>query len=276
MRGGPGLSILLFIATTAWASAAQAALRCDLAYEVLPSRAGAGTLDLGAEALAALGPDERLAATRAEAERLPRLLALWPESAEISISAPQVTWGGWRGASSPAIHLELESSEAEGGLPAARALAALLGWSYRQDSVLLACDPAAGEESGLLAYRLQAEPGGFFSDRDRLFGFFGTTIAFAGETDLGYTRMGEAFWTIDFGGGLEPALRRAAALFEGLSDGAVTFTLEAEPVSAELPGNDWTAQPAGEGYLALLPGVDRAALQALRGEIDAALAGRAE
>lgn len=251
---------LVFVAMAAWVSVAQAALRCDLAYEVLPG-AAAGS-----------GLEEKRLFTEAEAARLPQLLALWPESGGVSPSAPTVTWGGWRGASNPAIHLELRAADAEAGLPAARGLAALLGWSYRQDSVLLACDPAAAGEGGALAYRLEAEPRDFFSDRDRLFGFFGATIAFAGETDLGYTRLGEAFWTIDFGGDLEPALRRAAALFESLSDGAVSFTLQADPVAAELPGNDWTARPEGEDYLALLPGLDRAALGALRAEIDAARA----
>lgn len=275
LRAG-ALSLLLIVATTAWATAAQAVLRCDLAYEVLPSDAGAERLDVSHHDLAALGLDARVAFTESEAGRLPRLLGLSPQVERLSISSPKVTWGGWRGASSPAIHLELRAAESEAGLSAARALAALLGWSYGQDSVLLACDPAEGLEAGLLAYRVRAEPSGFFSDRERLFGFFGATIAFAGETDLGYTRLGEAFWTIDFGGDLEPALRRAADLFESLSEGGFAFTLEAAPVAAELPGNDWIAEPEGEGYLALLPGADRAALRSLRREIDAALAGLTE
>jgi len=275
LRAG-ALSLLSIVATTAWAAAAQAVLRCDLAYEVLPSDAGAESLAVSQQDLAALRLEARVAFTESEAGRLPGLLGLSPQLEQLSVAAPQVTWGGWRGASSPAIHLELRAADAEAGLPAARALAALLGWSYRQDSVLLACDPAEGLEAGPLAYRVRAEPRGFFSDRERLFGFFGATIAFAGETDLGYTRLGETFWTIDFGGDLEPALRRAVDLFESLSEGALAFTLEAEPVAAELPGNDWSAEPAGEGYLALLPGVDRGALRSLHEEIGAALSGLAD
>ena len=95
-----------------------------------------------------------------------------------------------------------------------------------------------------------------FAQRERLFAFFGAVIGLAGDPDLGYTRLDGSFWTIDFGGGLEPALRGTATLFEDLSGGSIGFTVETQAVAAELPGNDWSVSPDGEAYLALLPGVD--------------------
>lgn len=253
---------------------AQAALRCDLAYEVLPGQEAASAAGLDAARLAALSRDQRLLYTEAEAERIGPLLAAVGVEPALELSHPAVTWGGWRGVSSPSIHLELRAQSAAEGWPAARGLAALLGWTYRQEAVLLACDAADAEadsHSLLPAYEVVPLPADFFAERDRHFAFFGTLIALAGDPDLGYTKLRDRFWTIDFGGGLEPALRRTAELLQGLAAGAVAFDVQVQPVVVELVGSDWGAEPGSEAYGALSVGVEMAELRRLRAEADAAL-----
>ncbi|HLW27165.1 MAG TPA: hypothetical protein VKY54_05495 [Kiloniellales bacterium] len=214
------------VALAAWTHPVQAAFHCDLAYEILTAQ----------DAVATEGGETLLPLVQAEAGRLERLIEEISDSAGVEIS-PAVTWGGWRGQSSPAIHLSLQVPGPEDWV-SARRLAAQLAWLYRQEAVLLACGAAGRDEELIPTYTVQAQPQTFFADPHNLFAFFGTLMAFAQEVDLGYTRRGNAFWTVDFAGNLEGPLKRTIGFFETLSAGAVRFTLKREAHAVFLVGPD--------------------------------------
>lgn len=124
------LAASLTAATAAWTGAVQAALRCDLAYEVFSAATVPPPADL----------DRHQAITRAEADSLPELLDTALPGEGFTLSAPRVTWGGWRWSNSPSIHLQLSAADSEVGWRRARDFAADLAWLYEQEAVLLACD----------------------------------------------------------------------------------------------------------------------------------------
>lgn len=214
----------------------QAALRCDLAYEVFSAATVPPPADL----------DRYQAVTRAEADSLPDLLGTALPGDDFTLSAPRVTWGGWRWSSSPSIHLQLSAADSEVGWRRARDLAADLAWLYEQEAVLLACDvpdpadPPEGLPHGNLvdSWLVTAEPESFFQSRDSLFAFYGALLAHAGHVDLGYTRLGPHFWMVDFGGDLERVLLQATGSFEELSGDGLNFDLERRPMAVTLISGD--------------------------------------
>lgn len=230
------LAASLTAVTAAWTGVVQAALRCDLAYEVFSAATVPPPADL----------DHHQAVTRAEAEALPDLLDAALSGDDLTLSAPKVTWGGWRWSNSPSIHLQLSAEDSEAGWRQARELAAGLAWLYEQEAVLLACDapePADPPERlprGDLvdSWLVTAEPESFFQSRDSLFAFYASLLAQAGHLDLGYTRLGADFWTVDFAGDLERVLRKATGSFEQLSAGALSFDLQRRPVAVTLVSGD--------------------------------------
>lgn len=226
VRSAIAILLPFLIVSAAWTSAVQAAFYCDLAYEVLPAEPNASYP--GGEKLLPLVAGE---AARAR-ELLDRLIAEGP----LSTSPATLTWGGWRGRSNPAIHLTLRAATPEDGWPAAQRLAEQLAWLYRQEAVLLACSAPDENQELLPAYRVTAEPPAFFAQTDGLFAFFGTLMAFAQEVDLGYTRLDDDFWMVDFTGDLEEPLQRTIRFFEDLGAESLEFTLEREWVAVALVG----------------------------------------
>lgn len=215
----------------AWTGTVQAALRCDLAYEVFSGATTPPPADL----------DRQQAFTRSEAEALASLVETALSTDGVTLSSPSVTWGGWRWSNSPSVHVELNAPDSESGWQVARRVAGELAWLYEQDAVLLACDAPdpADPQSGLTdTWLVAAEPESFFRSRDGLFAFYGSLLAHAGRTDRGYTRFGSHFWTVDFGGELEPVLRRSMALFEELGGDSLSFSLEHRPMAVDLVSDE--------------------------------------
>lgn len=230
--------------------------KCEIMYAVYPHPKS--TISTGASVLAALSEfdkQEKLALIGLfKDEAMAIAKTSLGKSNGIRINRQEAVLGGYEGKTIPSMVLHT-SVTSQAGYTTLIEIAANIGYVFSQDSTLVICDQAAGEDwVDLVSLNIQDAGTKTFFTNENIGLFFGLMIGQLNTTDdLGYTfykgtRIFSTFSPPYNANKKADAVQYLAAWLNDISNKNITLNISKQPVSVFFPHNDWAINPAGEQY----------------------------
>ncbi|MAP94493.1 MAG: hypothetical protein CMK07_06030 [Ponticaulis sp.] len=176
-------------------------------------------------------------------------------------------WGGYKGRTSPSLAMRFPITAPENRETALR-IAAALGYTFTQESVIAQCDDFPGDDKLTASIDLIETGAGDVLSVETLKPVFGMMLGQAdGNFNLGFTYYPaeDRFSTLGFtddGDFERSAIRSVRDDLQVFSGDSAGLTVSETPKWVAYPFNNWREQPLGEAYLEqpgiadLKPGLD--------------------
>ena len=249
---------LLFLFPIAVVAAAENVSNpdCELFYAVFPNPDAAGQVESKIfDAVSGLDWKQRNVLSRTESERLDSILAISPAlDNRIKFEEALVTQGGYQGVSGISINARLSMTADATGKDVI-SLAAMIGYIYFQDSVLLLCHVSVDNGISPAVMHTVHDVG----SKDYLNPvsarlLFGMMMGYLNRVEaVGYTyeQTNDILRVLEFERADQPvkkALSGIAGHLGDLSDGKVKLAIRSADVFAFSTGNKWKEFPQGGNY----------------------------
>ena len=229
---------------------------CELFYAVFPNPDAAGQVESKIfDAVSGLDWKQRNVLSRTESERLDSILAISPAlDNRIKFEEALVTQGGYQGVSGISINARLSMTADATGKDVI-SLAAMIGYIYFQDSVLLLCHVSVDNGISPAVMHTVHDVG----SKDYLNPvsarlLFGMMMGYLNRVEaVGYTyeQTNDILRVLEFERADQPvkkALSGIAGHLGDLSDGKVKLAIRSADVFAFSTGNKWKEFPQGGNY----------------------------